>query len=66
VLVKKILRQKTMRRSIKTGYKEAPSRAQYRAAESGGFALDLKCGMLRCREYDGGRRPVAGAFLPAR
>jgi hypothetical protein len=38
------------------------SRAQYRAAESSGFALDLKCGVLRRRECDGDRRTVIGVF----
>jgi hypothetical protein len=62
VLVKKILRQKTMRRSIKTGCKEVRSKVQYRAAESNGFAADLKCGVLRRRECVGDRRTVTGVF----
>jgi hypothetical protein len=51
-----------MRRSIKTGRKLKSSGAQYRAAESRGFALDLKCGVLRRRECGGDRWMVTNVF----
>jgi hypothetical protein len=51
-----------MRRSIKTGRKRRSTRAQYRAAESGGFALDLKCGVLRRRECHEDRWMVTNVF----
>jgi hypothetical protein len=51
-----------MRRSIKTAEKRALARAEYRAAESNGFARDLKCGVLQRRECYLRRRAVSGVF----
>jgi len=56
------LHQKTVRRSIKNAGKIKRLGEKYRAAEAAVFALDLKCGVLHCREFQQRRRMVAGVF----